>query len=120
MALADQTFDFIRQEPCCIVLQSIRPLKIIPGDIERRFEQHEHTRIRPVARGTKCDGSRSKPRGRSFINNRCPKCNKLLMAMTDRIGHTELRCVKCDKVDPMKTDAVKWAGSPLASPVSNL
>jgi phage FluMu protein Com len=54
------------------------------------------------------------------MDNRCPKCNKLLMAMTDRTGHTELRCLKCDKVDPMKTDAVKWAGSPLASPASNL
>jgi len=44
---------------------------------------------------------------------------KLLMAMTDRTGHTELRCLKCDKVDPMKTDAMKWADSPLASPSSN-
>jgi hypothetical protein len=59
MALADQTFDFIRQEPCCIVLQSIRALKIIPGDIEGRFEQHGHTKDkRPVARETKCDGPR--------------------------------------------------------------
>jgi phage FluMu protein Com len=47
---------------------------------------------------------------------RCPKCHKRLMAMTDRTGRTELRCLKCDKVDPMKTDAVKWAGSPLATP----
>ena len=49
--------------------------------------------------------------------HRCPKCNKLLMAMTDRTGHTELRCLKCDKVDPMKTDAAhKWANSNLAKP----
>jgi phage FluMu protein Com len=47
---------------------------------------------------------------------RCPKCNKRLMAMTDRTGRTELRCLKCDKVDPMKTDTAKWADSPLASP----
>jgi phage FluMu protein Com len=53
------------------------------------------------------------------MDNRCAKCNKRLVAMTDRTGHTELRCLKCDKVDPMKTDAVKWADSPLASPVSN-
>jgi phage FluMu protein Com len=36
---------------------------------------------------------------------RCPKCNKRLMAMTDRTGRTKLLCLKCDKVDPMKTDA---------------
>jgi phage FluMu protein Com len=47
------------------------------------------------------------------MDNRCANCNKLLMAMTDRTGHTELRCLKCDKVDPMKTDAVKWADSPI-------
>jgi phage FluMu protein Com len=58
--------------------------------------------------------------GGSSMDNRCPNCNKLLMAMTDRTGHTEPRCLKCDKVDPMKTDGVKWAGSPLASPASNL
>lgn len=49
-------------------------------------------------------------------NNRFPKCNKLLLAMTDRTGHTEHRCLKCDKVDPMKTDAAKWANSPLVGP----
>jgi phage FluMu protein Com len=47
-------------------------------------------------------------------DHRCPKCNKLLMAMTDRTGRTELRCLKCDQVDPMKTHAAKWADSPLA------
>jgi phage FluMu protein Com len=46
----------------------------------------------------------------------CPKCNKRLMAITDRTGRTELRCLRCDKVDPMKTDAAKWADSPLATP----
>ena len=47
--------------------------------------------------------------------HRCPKCNKLRMAMTDRTGR-ELRCLKCDKVDPMKTEAVKWASSSLIGP----
>ena len=47
-------------------------------------------------------------------DHRCPKCNKLLMAMTDRTGRTELRCLKCDRVDPMKTHAAKWANSSLA------
>jgi len=40
---------------------------------------------------------------------RCPKCNKRLVA-TDRTGS----CLKCDEVDPLKTDAAKWADSPLA------
>jgi phage FluMu protein Com len=43
---------------------------------------------------------------------RCPICNKRLMAMSDRIGRTELRCPTCDKIDPMKTDAAKWADTP--------
>jgi uncharacterized protein with PIN domain len=47
---------------------------------------------------------------------RCPICNKRLMAMSDRIGRTELRCRTCDKIDPMETDAAKWADSPLAGP----
>ena len=45
---------------------------------------------------------------------RCPGCKKRLMAMTDRTGRTKLVCLKCDNVDPMKTDAVKWANSSLA------
>jgi phage FluMu protein Com len=49
-------------------------------------------------------------------DHRCPKCNKLLMAMTDRTGRTELRCLKCDQIDPMKTHAARWADSPLAGP----
>jgi tRNA(Ile2) C34 agmatinyltransferase TiaS len=50
---------------------------------------------------------------------RCPKCKKRLMAMTDRTGRTELRCLKCDKVDPLETVAVKWADGPLATPVKS-
>jgi phage FluMu protein Com len=50
-------------------------------------------------------------------DHRCPKCKKLLLAMTDRTGRTELRCLKCDRIDPMKTDAAKWAESPLAGPI---
>jgi phage FluMu protein Com len=47
---------------------------------------------------------------------RCPKCNKHLMAVTEKTGRTELRCLTCDSVDPLKTDAVKWAESSLAPP----
>ena len=46
---------------------------------------------------------------------RCPKCKKRLVAMTDRNGRTELCCLKCDDVDPLRTDVAKWAKSPLAS-----
>jgi hypothetical protein len=37
---------------------------------------------------------------------------------TDRTGKTQLRCVKCNKIDPMKTDAVKWANSGLSGPTN--
>jgi hypothetical protein len=47
--------------------------------------------------------------------SRCPECRKRLMAMTDRTGRTKLVCLKCDNVDPMKTDAIKWARSSLAN-----
>jgi hypothetical protein len=33
--------------------------------------------------------------------------------MTDRTGRTNMVCVKCDDIDPMKTDAAKWAVSGL-------
>jgi hypothetical protein len=46
--------------------------------------------------------------------SRCPNCRRRLMAMTDRTGRTNIVCMKCDNVDPMKTDAVKLAFSGLA------
>jgi hypothetical protein len=47
-----------------------------------------------------------------------PEVQKLLMAMTDGTGKIELRCLKCDQVDPLKTNAIKWANSPLAGPTN--
>jgi hypothetical protein len=47
---------------------------------------------------------------------RCPHCNRRMMAVATSDGRTALQCLQCDKVDPLKTDAVKWADSPLASP----
>ena len=32
-------------------------------------------------------------------------------------GRTEFKCLDCDLLDPLQTDAVKWAKSPLAAPV---
>jgi hypothetical protein len=39
--------------------------------------------------------------------SRCPTCKKRLIAMTDRTGRTNLVCLKCDDIDPIKTDAAK-------------
>jgi hypothetical protein len=46
---------------------------------------------------------------------RCLECKKRLIALTDRTGRTRLVCMKCDNIDPMKTDAAKWAASGLAN-----
>jgi hypothetical protein len=51
--------------------------------------------------------------------SRCLGCKRRLMSMTDRTGRTKLVCLKCDNVDPMKTDAAKWANSTLANSVVN-
>jgi tRNA(Ile2) C34 agmatinyltransferase TiaS len=48
--------------------------------------------------------------------DRCPQCNKRMKAVLEANGRTDFRCLQCDKVDPLKTDAVKWAISPLAGP----
>jgi ssDNA-binding Zn-finger/Zn-ribbon topoisomerase 1 len=46
---------------------------------------------------------------------RCPKCKKRLMAMTDSNGRTDLRCPKCDKVEPPDMEAVRTADGPATS-----
>jgi hypothetical protein len=48
--------------------------------------------------------------------SRCPRCKRRLIAMTDRTSRTSMVCLKCDNVDPMKTEAAKWAASSLAEP----
>jgi uncharacterized protein YbaR (Trm112 family) len=47
---------------------------------------------------------------------RCPRCNRPLLAMTDRTGKTELLCLKCDKVDPMKIDVGMLAKRQVSGP----
>lgn len=47
---------------------------------------------------------------------RCPRCSRRMIAVAIVDDRTELRCLQCDKVDPLRTDAAKWADSPLASP----
>jgi hypothetical protein len=46
--------------------------------------------------------------------SRCPQCRRLLVPVLSEKGRTELLCLTCDEVDPLTTDAVKWAKSPLA------
>jgi len=48
--------------------------------------------------------------------SRCSKCKTRLTAMTGGTGRTSLVCLRCDAVDPMKTDAAKWAESSLVPP----
>jgi len=36
------------------------------------------------------------------------------MAMTARTGRTSMVCLKCDNIDPLKTEMAKWASSRLA------
>lgn len=45
---------------------------------------------------------------------RCQRCNTRMKAVAAEDGRTDLKCLKCDKVDPLHTDAVKWADGPLA------
>jgi hypothetical protein len=50
---------------------------------------------------------------------RCLQCGKRMVPVPSLDGRTELKCVFCDKLDPMKMPAAKqWADSPLAAPVS--
>ena len=49
--------------------------------------------------------------------DRCPRCTKRMKTVLGPDGRTEFLCLSCDKVDPLRTDAVKWAASPLARPM---
>jgi phage FluMu protein Com len=46
---------------------------------------------------------------------RCTHCNKRMKAVLGEDGRTEFKCLQCDLLDPLQTDAVKWAESPLAT-----
>jgi tRNA(Ile2) C34 agmatinyltransferase TiaS len=45
----------------------------------------------------------------------CPHCKKRMKAVATSDGRTGLQCLACE-IDPLKTDAVKWAASALAAP----
>ncbi len=46
---------------------------------------------------------------------RCSHCTKRMKAVLAANGRTEFKCLNCDLLDPLQTDAVKWAESPLAA-----
>jgi hypothetical protein len=49
----------------------------------------------------------------------CLHCGKRMVPMPSLSGRTELKCLFCDKLDPMEmTSANKWADSPLATSIS--
>ena len=48
--------------------------------------------------------------------DRCSQCNTRMKVVLGLDGRTDFKCLHCDKVDPLKTDAVKWAESPLSQP----
>lgn len=51
--------------------------------------------------------------------SRCIHCGKRLVPVPTHDGRKELQCIWCDKVDPMATDAMKWANSALAKDALN-
>jgi hypothetical protein len=51
---------------------------------------------------------------------RCLQCGKQMVLVPSHDGR-KLKCIFCDKLDPMKMPGAKqWADSPLAAPVSEL
>jgi len=50
---------------------------------------------------------------------RCLQCGKRMVPAPSMTGRTELVCVFCDKIDPMKmAEAKGWSENPLAHPAS--
>ena len=50
---------------------------------------------------------------------RCLQCGKHMVPVPSYSGRTELKCVFCDRLDPMEmAEPHKWADGPLAIPIS--
>ena len=50
---------------------------------------------------------------------RCLQCGKRMVPIPSFSGRIELKCVFCDRLDPMEmAEAQKWADGPLAIPIS--
>ena len=45
---------------------------------------------------------------------RCPHCQKRMKVVMAPNRRTDFKCLKCDLVDPLQTDALRWAEGPLA------
>jgi hypothetical protein len=49
--------------------------------------------------------------------SRCMHCGKHLVPTPSDSGRTELKCVFCDRLDPMELPTARqWADNPLAQP----
>ena len=50
---------------------------------------------------------------------RCLRCGKRMVPAPSYTGRTELKCVFCDRLDPMEmVEPNQWADGPLATPIS--
>jgi tRNA(Ile2) C34 agmatinyltransferase TiaS len=47
--------------------------------------------------------------------SRCPHCTKRMKAVIAENGRTDFKCLRCDELDPLQTDAAEWAKGPLAA-----
>jgi transcription elongation factor Elf1 len=47
---------------------------------------------------------------------RCLKCGKRTISVVTAIGRTDLQCIRCDQVTPLKTELAKWVENPLIRP----
>lgn len=46
---------------------------------------------------------------------RCLHCGERLIPALTLDGWIELKCIWCDNIDPLKTEAAKWVESPLCA-----
>ena len=51
---------------------------------------------------------------------RCLHCGKRMVPTPSYTGRTELKCVFCDRLDPVEmAEPARWGDSPVAIPVSS-
>src|SRR5467141_3856593 len=90
---------------------SYRPVALDGGKRHLRLEGRCVVPARSSVHGLSCSRRLSPLSGRNSTYRPVQICES-----GSRTGRTELKCLKCDEVDPMKTDAAKWADSALAPP----
>jgi hypothetical protein len=50
----------------------------------------------------------------------CLQCGKRMVPVPSYVGRTELKCVFCDRLDPMEmAEPHKWVDGPLGIPISD-